>query len=90
MGINWFDFIMEAFRVLKKGGILKIAEVESRFIKIPRFEDCLVKMGFDLKAKTQSNGYFIIFEFIKSKERYATKPNFSTETVLKPCKYKKR
>ena len=90
MGTNWFDFIMEAFRVLKKGGILKIAEVESRFLKIPRFNDCLEKMGFDFKAKTSSNGYFIIFEFTKSKERYAKKPNIETSSVLKPCLYKKR
>eukprot|EP01080_Neovahlkampfia_damariscottae_P005137 gene5137-8743_t len=90
MGTNWFDFIMEAFRVLKKGGILKIAEVESRFIKIPRFNDCLEKMGFDFKAKTSSNGYFITFEFTKSKDRYAKKPNVDPNTVLKPCLYKKR
>ena len=35
MGTNLRDYIKEANRVLKDGGVLKIAEVESRFQEFP-------------------------------------------------------
>lgn len=88
MGTNYFDYLLEANRVLKNEGILKIAEVESRFVKVEKFQDLLIKFGFELKAK-HHNGYFITFEFIK-RETKTKKPNVKPESVLKPCLYKKR
>jgi ribosomal RNA-processing protein 8 len=89
MGTNWMDYLLEANRVLKTGGILKIAEVESRFIKVLKFQDLLEKFGFEFKSKIEGNGYFILFEFVK-KESKSKKPNVDPKSVLKPCLYKKR
>jgi len=36
MGTDWPDFIREGHRVLKQGKLLKIAEVQSRFVDLQR------------------------------------------------------
>lgn len=88
MGTNYFDYLLEANRVLKTDGILKISEVESRFVKVEKFQDLLFKFGFEFIAK-HNNGFFITFEF-KKKEKKTKKPNVKPDSVLKPCLYKKR
>ncbi|KJH42139.1 MYND finger [Dictyocaulus viviparus] len=47
MGTNLVDYIKEARRVLKCGGILKIAEVASRFVNVNVFCNALCKIGFE-------------------------------------------
>mmetsp|Transcript_8320 Transcript_8320/g.12409 ORF Transcript_8320/g.12409 Transcript_8320/m.12409 type:complete len:311 (-) Transcript_8320:40-972(-) len=61
MGVNIGDFIREAHRVLKSGGILKVVEVRSRFDDsstgggIKKFLKFLKRAGFDLSSSTNDN-----------------------------------
>lgn len=51
MGTNLNAFVLEANRILKKGGLLKIAEVKSRFWTTHGFAKTMKKFGFDLINK---------------------------------------
>ncbi|KAJ1549115.1 25S rRNA (adenine645-N1)-methyltransferase [Cladochytrium tenue] len=51
MGTNFLEFIAEAWRILRVGGQLKIAEVVSRFPDIPRFVAAVEGIGFTLTNK---------------------------------------
>lgn len=87
MGTNLSDYIKETRRVLKIGGILKIAEVVSRFVNVKLFCTALCKLGFEQTEKKQLNDYFIMLEF-KKIEKVENKRPFGLK--LKPCLYKKR
>ncbi|XP_064481750.1 uncharacterized protein LOC135394753 [Ornithodoros turicata] len=88
MGTNLNSFILEANRILKTEGALKIAEVESRFNSVDGFVDALKKFGFVLKSQNGSYKMFILFDFKKTQ---AVKENPGLPTLeLKPCLYKKR
>lgn len=89
MGTNLRDFLLEANRVLKVGGLLKIAEVSSRFENVKEFIDCVHKCGFLLDNKDLNHKLFYFFNFkkVRSVDKAALKgKHFS----LKPCLYKKR
>ncbi|XP_042231140.1 ribosomal RNA-processing protein 8-like isoform X2 [Homarus americanus] len=88
MGTNIKDFIIEANRVLREGGIMKIAEVESRFGDIPQFVNLVSKFGFHCTQKDTSEKYFFLFEF--KKNRKVKKITALPDIILKPCVYKKR
>ncbi|XP_055627523.1 ribosomal RNA-processing protein 8 [Toxorhynchites rutilus septentrionalis] len=89
MGTNVRDFLLEANRVLKVGGSLRIAEVSSRFDDVKQFIDCVQKCGFlvvnkDLKHKLF---YFFNFKKVRTVDKHSAQgKHFS----LKPCLYKKR
>ncbi|VDP14697.1 unnamed protein product, partial [Heligmosomoides polygyrus] len=51
MGTNLSDYIKETRRVLKIGGILKVAEVVSRFVNVKLFCTALCKLGFEQTEK---------------------------------------
>ena len=92
MGTNFHEYLMESYRVLKPRGMLKIAEVRSRFYGINKFEKFLNRCGFDVVAKELDNTHFALFHCVKS-ERMSCQSfpaNFDAKTVLKPCAYKKR
>ena len=84
------DYLKEANRVLKLGGILKIAEVESRFhgeMDIDSFIAFVEKCGFNMKWKDLKKKYFYLMDFKKTSVYRKKKiPDVS----LKPCLYKKR
>ncbi|XP_063877073.1 protein IWS1 homolog isoform X1 [Scylla paramamosain] len=88
MGTNLKDFMMEANRVLRSGGIMKIAEVESRFGDVKEFEKHLARYGFHCTARDTSHQYFFLFDFKKTHKlkKMASLPDI----FLKPCLYKKR
>ncbi|XP_049543981.1 ribosomal RNA-processing protein 8 [Anopheles darlingi] len=89
MGTNLADFLLEANRVLKVGGILKIAEVSSRFDNVNEFVSKVRQCGFELENKDLKHKLFYFFNFKKDRTvlRGSTKIKpFS----LKPCLYKKR
>lgn len=89
MGTNLKDFFLEANRLLKLNGIIKIAEVSSRFEKISLFIDFVQKCGFELVNKDLSHDLFYFLTFKKNHDVNSINkkvPNFS----LKPCLYKKR
>ncbi|XP_071152308.1 ribosomal RNA-processing protein 8-like [Mytilus edulis] len=55
MGTNLVDYLTEANRVLKKGGVLMIAEVTSRIQKTGKFIRNIEKMGFQFSSKVMSS-----------------------------------
>ncbi|RCN32231.1 hypothetical protein ANCCAN_21972 [Ancylostoma caninum] len=87
MGTNITDYIKEARRVLKMGGVLKIAEVVSRFVNVKLFCSAVCKLGFVSTEKKQLTDYFTLMEFRKI-EKVENKRPFGLK--LKPCVYKKR
>nr|CAD7569513.1 unnamed protein product [Timema californicum] len=88
MGTNLVDYIMEANRVLKQDGILKIAEVESRFDNIDNFINHLQKFGFTKLHKDVSHDLFCFMDF--KKKSVPGKKNKLPVINLRPCFYKKR
>ncbi|KAI5098753.1 ribosomal RNA-processing protein 8 isoform X1 [Silurus meridionalis] len=88
MGTNLADFLAEANRVLVMGGVLKIAEVASRFDNIRQFTGALSRLGFMLASKDTANSHFYSFEFQKTHNVPNDVRKIGLE--LKPCLYKKR
>ena len=90
MGTNISDFLSEAHRVLKVKGIIKIAEVRSRFEGeddgMKKFLRVLKRAGFDVTEKPSFNKMFFMLECEKS-DRPQT---VSKEYSAKACVYKKR
>ncbi|XP_061733323.1 uncharacterized protein rrp8 [Nerophis ophidion] len=88
MGTNLADFIAEANRVLKKGGVLKVAEVASRFDDIRSFLGAMAKLGFKMASKETANTHFHSFEFVKTGDASENLKKIGLQ--LKACLYKKR
>ncbi|XP_059931782.1 ribosomal RNA-processing protein 8 [Gadus macrocephalus] len=88
MGTNLIDFLAEANRVLVVGGILKIAEVASRFDDVRGFLTTLSHLGFKMMIKDTENSHFYSFDFIKTKD--VSEDMKSSSLELRPCVYKKR
>lgn len=89
MGTNLGDYIAEANRVLKKDGILKIAEIESRFEQVEDFIKLLNNYGFVNTWKDLSQNLFYFLDFKKVKD--ITKDRHKLPQIaLKSCIYKKR
>jgi len=93
MGTNIRDFLFEAARVLKVGGTLKIAELESRFqgdtCNIDTFIENMLKFGFKNTWKDLKKDFFYFLDFKKVQEIKKKKGKLP-EFELKPCLYKKR
>lgn len=87
MGTNWADFLREAHRTLRVGGVLKIVEVRSRVADVADFVRTLRALGFDKRALDESNSHFLAIEAVKAArppvEAVHPKP-------LAPCIYKRR
>jgi ribosomal RNA-processing protein 8 len=90
MGTNLADFIREAHRVLKSDGVLKIAEVRSRFEskkdELDDFVSVLGKLGFVCARTDRSNKMFVMLELRLN----GKKPAKNLEYEAKPCIYKRR
>lgn len=90
MGTNIRDFLEEANRVLKPGGLLKVAEVSSRFEDVRNFLGAVSKLGFKVISKDLSNSHFFLFDFQKTgPPRVGPKAQLSG-LKLQPCLYKRR
>lgn len=88
MGTNLNMFVLEANRILKKGGILKIAEVRSRFSSTQGFAKTMKKFGFEPENVDETNKMFVLFDF--KKVRSTTQHPHLPTLKLMPCLYKKR
>ncbi|XP_047247104.1 ribosomal RNA-processing protein 8 isoform X2 [Girardinichthys multiradiatus] len=88
MGTNLAEFLAEANRVLKMRGVLKIAEVASRFENVQNFISALAGLGFKMTSKDTENSHFFSFEFVKTGNVPKIVKKFGLQ--LKPCVYKKR
>ncbi|KAL4648535.1 ribosomal RNA-processing protein 8 [Arapaima gigas] len=88
MGTNLVDFLAEANRVLVMGGVLKIAEVASRFENVRSFLSALANLGFKCVSKDTENSHFYNFDFVKTVNTPEKVRKVGLE--LKPCVYKKR
>ncbi|KRT82895.1 methyltransferase, partial [Oryctes borbonicus] len=66
MGSNIREYLFEAGRILKNGGLLKIAEVESRFDKVDDFIEGLKRFGFVNIWKDLSHNLFYFLDFKKT------------------------
>lgn len=93
MGTNIGDFIEEAHRILKVGGLLKIVEVKSRFHEAEKdglrtFTRVLKRAGFDVVegASNEHNTMFFVIECTKSTRMVDVDQSYSA----KPCIYKRR
>lgn len=90
MGTNIRDFLEEANRVLKPGGLLKVAEVSSRFDDVRAFLGAVTKLGFKVISKDLRNSHFFLFDFEKTgPPRVGPKAQLSG-LKLQPCLYKRR
>lgn len=92
MGTDVTNFLIEAVRILRKGGVLKIAEVKSRFEGdiLDKFTAVLHSLGLKLLKHDDSNKMFFLLTYSKvqsvSKQIRKTLPMIN----LKPCQYKRR
>jgi ribosomal RNA-processing protein 8 len=97
MGTNIVDFIIEAHRILKPGGVMKIVEVRSRFEAekegAKKFIRIVKKAGFDIASEKNNaiNAMFFMIECTKSGRPSQIASNAAlAEYSAKPCVYKKR
>ncbi|XP_063635618.1 uncharacterized protein LOC134806340 [Cydia splendana] len=88
MGTQLAEYLAEGNRVLKTGGHLLIAEVESRFDKLEDFTRGVERLGFKFLKTDQSHKVFYFMEFKKIQE--ASKKARHVPLTLKPCLYKRR
>jgi ribosomal RNA-processing protein 8 len=86
MGTDWPKFVNEASRCLKIGGILYIAEVQSRMVDFEKFRASLSRRFKVVVAENIREKYFV--KLIMSKS--SNKPVDIDSSLLKPCLYKKR
>ncbi|MBW0476804.1 hypothetical protein O181_016519 [Austropuccinia psidii MF-1] len=102
MGTDWVGMVLEARRVLRSHGQLKIAEVASRFVNIDKFIQFIESIGFSRCNKNESNTHFILFTFKKipkTDDVIKSQTDFDKKKIelikqgkhfLKPCIYKRR
>ena len=67
MGVNWADYLKEAYRILRSGGLLKIAEPASSwsddsFIALKKG---IESAGFEILGDGKLSSKFIYFDAVK-------------------------
>jgi ribosomal RNA-processing protein 8 len=92
MGTNVSDFLKEAHRILRVGGLIKIAEVRSRFEgnesnSLQTFLKTLKKLGFHVTNRDMNNTMFFMLEGVKKESKVSADIE---ELVIQPCVYKRR
>ncbi|CAH0395670.1 unnamed protein product [Bemisia tabaci] len=90
MGTDLTSYIKEANRVLKPKGIMKIAEVESRFDKVSDFIENVERCGFLCTKRDSTKRLFVFLDFEKAASLSKNQKRKLPELTLKPCLYKKR
>lgn len=96
MNTNFIAAIREAKRILKpKIGVLRVAEVESRFENGPnKFISVVEEIGFKRRYLDTKHKVFTLFEFVAMDlhlmNNLPRQKNICDDIILKPCLYKKR
>lgn len=91
MGSNVSDFIQEARRVLKKGGLLKICEIASRIESVEDFVGSVESFGFKVIKTDTLSKMFLDFEFKATSVAKRGDSNSAPINIhLNPCIYKRR
>lgn len=89
MGTNLSHFLREAARILRPGGLLKIAEVSSRFENLDVFVKLVAEIGFKAISRDAKNPMFVFLTFKRTNQEPPS--NDSLPGIeLKPCLYKRR
>jgi ribosomal RNA-processing protein 8 len=68
MGLNYHDYLREAYRLVKYGGWLKIAEPVSRWgdVKLEQLLGTLASCGFSMVGRPDLHDRFIYLSAMKS------------------------
>jgi ribosomal RNA-processing protein 8 len=104
MGTNYIDFLAEAHRTLRDGGLLMVVEVSSRFqedgstvhaVKTERLKTllkALAMLGFSASGEPAAIGpLFVRFDLVKSPSAVRNvRAARAIAPPLKPCIYKRR
>ena len=92
MGTNFPEFLQEANRCLKPGGLLFVAEVCSRFAHtVQEFcKHCKEEAGFKATTVKTLKGFFYLMIFEKRREVKKGCYTQGFRDQLKACVYKKR
>uniref|UniRef100_A0A7S1KRD1 Ribosomal RNA-processing protein 8 n=1 Tax=Percolomonas cosmopolitus TaxID=63605 RepID=A0A7S1KRD1_9EUKA len=94
MGTNYLDFLVEGYRLLKKGGIMPIVEIESRVVDASEFMIFMHDHLFMNKLRNDlKKGYFQYYLFQKKNFRDQPKEVSGLRVhreLLLPSLYKKR
>ncbi|KAK9504402.1 hypothetical protein O3M35_010742 [Rhynocoris fuscipes] len=90
MASSLVEHFKESNRVLKVGGIMMIAEVESRFENVNKFIEQLTHFGFELIKNDFTHNLFYFMDFKKVSDISKSKKKKLPDIVLLPCIYKKR
>ena len=90
MGTNYIEFVAEAHRVLKPGGLMHIAEGRSRIEDLPAFERGISSVGFRKKSRDMSNTMFVLYEFERQGGPPVRDRKRLTAPPLQACAYKRR
>lgn len=90
MGTDLPACVKEANRILKLGGEMKIAEVESRFHDVKDFVKDIQKYGFEKTNLNMDYSLFFFLDFKKVSHLSKSKKKKLPDINLKPCLYKKR
>lgn len=92
MATDYFDNLLEAYRVLKPKRLLKIVEVRSRVPNPNLFAELVEGIGFTCDWYDVAGDYFIAFDFLKNDGESGanTQPVHHPGDVLLPSLYKKR
>jgi len=86
MGVDWPKFVQEASRCLKLGGILYIAEVQSRVTDFGAFCKSFQSSFEILCAENTREKYFVKLVLKKKSNKFPV----INSGLLKPCLYKRR
>ncbi|KAH9601223.1 Ribosomal RNA processing protein 8 [Trypanosoma melophagium] len=92
MSTDYEKCLLEAFRVLKPGRLLKIVEVRSRIPHPRRFAELVEDIGFTLDYHDAVGDYFVAYDFLKrAGQTEANKElRYNPQEVLVASLYKKR
>ena len=67
MGVNWADYLVEASRLLRAGGLLKIAEPAAKWAddSFTKLKQAIASAGFNISGEPRLSSSFVYIDAIK-------------------------